>query len=69
MFLKMTEVNSWCALTFPPVRANLICGCRSHVTYYFLAASSYVCVGDLEKAQQLYDQIPTLFDNMRKIGG
>lgn len=70
MFLKMTEVNSWCAFSYlTSLSTSSRPCCRSHVTYYFLAASSYVSVGNIARAQELFDHIPALFENMRKIGG
>ncbi|KAI0345249.1 hypothetical protein BDW22DRAFT_1354152 [Trametopsis cervina] len=40
----------------------------SHATYYFIAASCYLSIGNAEKAQKLFDDIPTLIEG-KKIGG
>jgi len=40
----------------------------SHATYYFVAASCYLSIGNFAKAQKLYDDIPTLIEG-KKIGG
>ncbi|EIW74024.1 hypothetical protein CONPUDRAFT_113920 [Coniophora puteana RWD-64-598 SS2] len=40
----------------------------SHATYYFIAAGCHFSLGDLDKAQELLDQIPELL-NGRKISG
>ena len=42
--------------------------CRSHATYYFIAAGCYISVKNFEKAQELLDKVPELMDK-RKIGG
>ncbi|KAF8993782.1 hypothetical protein BDQ17DRAFT_1431489 [Cyathus striatus] len=39
----------------------------SHGTYYFIAAGCYFSIGDLKRAQELFDQIPKLID--KKVGG
>ena len=42
--------------------------CRSHATYYFIAAGCHVSVKNYEHAQKLLDQIPELLEK-KKIGG
>ncbi|KAI0705857.1 hypothetical protein BC835DRAFT_1313841 [Cytidiella melzeri] len=40
----------------------------SHATYYYIAASCYLAVGNAEEAQKLFDDIPKLIDG-KKIAG
>ena len=42
--------------------------CRSHGTYYFIAAGCYVALKDYVKAQELFDKVPELLEK-KKIGG
>jgi len=41
--------------------------CRSHATYYFIAAGCHWSLGNRDEAQRLFDLIPGLID--KKIGG
>lgn len=75
IFLKMTEVNSWCACflspssvsTSPTLLLLTLCN-RSHGTYYFIAAGCHWSLGQYDEAQKLLDAIPGLIDK-KKIGG
>jgi hypothetical protein len=40
---------------------------RSHATYYFIAAGCYIATNNVEKAQELFDEIPRLIES--KIAG
>ncbi|KAK0442051.1 outer membrane protein Iml2/Tetratricopeptide repeat protein 39 [Desarmillaria tabescens] len=40
----------------------------SPATYYFIATGCYITIGDLDKAQELFDAIPGMIDK-RKMGG
>ena len=42
--------------------------CRSHATYYFIAAGCHISVKNYTQAQKLLDAIPGLIDR-KKIGG
>lgn len=42
--------------------------CRSHATYYFIAAGCYISLKDYDKAQELLDKVPELIEK-RKLGG
>lgn len=42
--------------------------CRSHATYYFIAAGCYASLKNYEKAQKLFDNVPELLEK-KKIGG
>lgn len=66
MFLRITELNTWC-VTNRPVSFHLIFSRRSHATYYFIAAGCYWSLGNHEKSQQLFDAIPGLMN--KKFGG
>ena len=40
--------------------------CRSHATYYFIAAGCHVSVKNYEQAQKLLDQIPELLEKKKE---
>ncbi|TFK33083.1 outer membrane protein Iml2/Tetratricopeptide repeat protein 39 [Crucibulum laeve] len=40
----------------------------SHATYYFIAAGCHISLGNMDKAQKLFDTIPDLIDK-KKVGG
>ena len=42
--------------------------CRSHATYYFIAAGCHLSLKNYEKAQKLFDAVPELLEK-KKIGG
>lgn len=42
--------------------------CRSHATYYFIAAGCHISLKNCEKAQKLLDAVPDLLEK-KKIGG
>ncbi|KAI6138118.1 outer membrane protein Iml2/Tetratricopeptide repeat protein 39 [Pisolithus tinctorius] len=38
----------------------------SHATYHFLAAGCYVCIGQLDKAQKMFNALPEAIDKRRR---
>jgi len=66
MFIRITQLNTWqVALSDKVIIPDFFC--RSHATYYFIAAGCHWSLGNQDEAQRLFDLIPGLID--KKIGG
>ncbi|KAI5986667.1 outer membrane protein Iml2/Tetratricopeptide repeat protein 39 [Pisolithus albus] len=54
VFMDVAKMNNWpCVI------------CRSHATYYFLAAGCYISIGQSDKAQSLLDALSQIMDKRR----
>jgi hypothetical protein len=57
-----------CASSSAMIYMSIAMDYRSHATYYYLAAGCYFSAGNLDKAQEIFDQVPDHLDK-RKMGG
>lgn len=64
----MNDLNQWLVWSPASRCADSNIRYRSHGTYTYLAAGCLLAVGETEKAQKLFDQVPELMEK-KKIGG